>query len=200
MKAWEKMCTPISLAVILWSATSILVTMPARAFQVANGNAEAMPMVKNECAFSDGSTISFGHMAFGSHQSGDDVWRVGEYVAIAFHVSGRMLIPPLDRPIDIPAGTYTLFVDPSKGEPWTLIVSKKTGKPGMSYPGKRYDVGRTQMGFDDSDRSPVSKFIIGCTQHENAPIFISMASDVHVAYAKIEAVGIKNGKARYRMY
>jgi len=43
-----------------------------------------------------------------------------------------MRIPPLDEPIDIPAGSYTLFVDLSKGEPWTLIISKKTGKAGRS--------------------------------------------------------------------
>ena len=56
----------------------------------------------------------------------------------------------------------------------------------MLYPGKHYDVGRTQMGFDDSSRPPMANFVIGCTQHKDAPIFIWMVSDIHVAYAKID--------------
>jgi len=144
MKTSDKMFTIICWAALLLGTATVLITVPTFADQSANG------MVKDECTFSDGSTISFGHMASGSHESRHDVWRVGNYAATAFRVSERMLIPPLDKPIDIPAGTYTLFVDSSKGEPWTLIISRKTGKPGMLYPGKQDDVGRTQMGFDDS--------------------------------------------------
>lgn len=200
MKTSAKMLTLICWAAVLAGIATILISVPMFAYQAANDNSSAVPTVKEECTFSDGSTISFGHMASISHQSGEDVWRVGNYAATAFRVSERMLIPPLDKPIDIPAGTYTLFVDSSKGEPWTLIISKKTGKPGMLYPGKRYDVGRAQMGFDDSYRQPVPKFIIGCSQHENAPIFISMASDINVAYAKIEAVQTRNGKTQHLMH
>jgi hypothetical protein len=170
------------------------------AYQAANQDSAIWSMIKDECAFSDGNTISFGHMASSADQSGDDVWRVGNYAATAFRVSEQMLIPPLDNPINIPPGTYTLFVDPTKGEPWTLIISKKTGKTGMPYPGKQYDLGRTQMGFDDTVRPRLPNFKIGCTQHENGPIFISMASDGHVAYAKIVAVRTRNGKTKYQMH
>ena len=185
-------------AAVLLGAAAVLVTVPTFAHQAANEDtSEARLMIKDECAFSDGSTISFGHKASGTQESGDDVWRAGNYAATAFRVTERMRIPPIDEPILIPAGSYTLFVDPSKGEPWTLIISKKTGKSGMLYPGKHYDVGRTQMGFDESSRPPVANFIIGCTQHKDAPIFIWMASDIHAAYAKIEAGSIRNGKTEY---
>jgi hypothetical protein len=60
-----------------------------------------------------------------------------------------MVIPPTDGPLDLPAGQYTLFVIDQDGPPWTLIVSRKTGKQGMPYPGQKYDLGRTQMGSDD---------------------------------------------------
>lgn len=200
MKTPDKMLTVICLAAVLLGTATLLTALPMFAYQAANENSEAIPMVKDECAFSGGSTISFGHVASSSHQSGDNVWRAGNYAATAFRVSERMLIPPLDKPIDIPAGTYTLFVDPSKGEPWTLIISKKTGKSGMLYPGKQYDVGRTKMGFDDSYRKPVPKFTIGCTQYQDAPIFIFMASNNQVAYAKIEAAGTKNGETRYLVH
>jgi hypothetical protein len=185
----------ICCAVALLATAALLITVPLFARQGGDEDTSAAGwVVKDECVFSDGSTISFGHKAMGVHESGDDVWRAGNYAATAFRVTGRMFIPPLDNPIDIPPGTYTLFVDPSKGEPWTLIVSKKTGKAGMDYPGKGYDIGLTQMGYDDSFRPPVAKFTIGCTQQKDAPIFISMASDIHVAYAKIEAIGTRKGK------
>ncbi|MGA8837982.1 MAG: DUF2911 domain-containing protein [Candidatus Sulfotelmatobacter sp.] len=187
----------ICCAAVLLGTATVLVTVPLSAHHAANENSEALQMVKDECAFSDGSTISFGHKASGADQSGNEVWRAGNYVATAFRVTERMRIPPLDAPIDVPAGRYTLFVDPSKGEPWTLIISKKTGKSGMLYPGKHYDVGRTQMGFDDSSRPPVANFIVGCTQHKDAPIFIWMASEIHVTYAKIEAVSVRNGETEY---
>jgi hypothetical protein len=159
MKISGRMRKLICCAAALLGTAAILTTVPLFAHQGANeDNSEAMLTVKAECTFSDGSTISFGHKGMGEHQSGDDVWQTGNYAATAFRVTKRMRIPPLDDPTDIPAGSYTVFVDASKDEPWTLIISKKTGKA-MLYPGKQYDVGRTQMGFDDTFR------IAGCEVH-----------------------------------
>ena len=58
-----------------------------------------------------------------------------------------MIIPPLDGRLEIPPGTYTLFVNPNDAQPWTLIVSKKT-QWGIPYPGAQYDLGRARMGYD----------------------------------------------------
>lgn len=144
--------------------------------------------VQDECTFSDGATISFGRSATRT-QRGADAWQAGDYQATALRVSGRTIIPPMENPIEMVPGLYTLFIDPSKGEPWTLIISKRTPQPGMAYPGKEYDVGRTSMGFDDSSRPPVQGFAIGCGHWgTSGPMFVWMESGTHVAYAKIQTV------------
>ncbi|MGH9528938.1 MAG: DUF2911 domain-containing protein [Terriglobales bacterium] len=150
-----------------------------------------------ECKFSDGGAITFGR-ASGAARSGADSWRVGDYEATTFRVTERMVIPPMDSPIEIPVGSYTLFVmDKPKDRPdrWTLVISRKTGEWGMPYPGEQYDLGRTHMGSDL--RPPVENFIIGCTQHQSGPIFLWMQSGRYVAYAKIMAEKITNGKTEF---
>jgi hypothetical protein len=153
---------------------------------------------QNECTFSDGSTDnllvaaalafaaplflrgttnedrSFGRKASGTAKAVADSWRAGDYEATIFRVSERMVIPPMDSPIEIPVGSYTLFVKDQGEPPWTLIVSKKTGQWGMPYPGEQYDLGRTSLGSDV--QPPMEKFTIGCTRHVNAPIFVWMQS------------------------
>lgn len=146
--------------------------------------------VRDECTFNDGTKIMFGQKALGQ-ASGAAVWRTGDFEATAFRVTARTIIPPVDRPIDLAPGLYTIFVDASKGEPWTLIVSRKSPRPGTRYPGSRYDVGRTSMGFDDSARAPVHGFAIGCRhwgQRQENPIFVWMESGIHVGYVKIQTM------------
>jgi hypothetical protein len=150
---------------------------------------------QSECTFSDGSTRAFGPKASGTTKAVADSWRAGDYEATAFRVSERMVIPPMDSPIEILAGSYTLFVKDQGKPPWALIVSKKIGQWGMPYPGEQYDLGRTSLGSDV--QSPMEKFIIGCTQHLNAPIFVWMQSGRYVGYAKIMAVKITEGKTEY---
>jgi hypothetical protein len=106
-----------------------------------------------------------------------------------------MHIAPLDGGIEIPAGSYTLFVIDKGEPPWTLIISKKTGKWGTPYPGEQYDLGRSQMGSDV--RPPVENFTIGCMQHQSGPIFLWMQSGTRVAYAKILAEKIAEGKTTF---
>jgi len=151
-----------------------------------------------ECTFSDGSTITFGRKATGeSAESGGDVWRAGPYEATAFRVSERMVIPPLDSPTEIPAGSYTLFVVDKGKPPWTLIISKKTGEWGMPYPGEQYDLGRAELG-SDVVRPSMENFAIGCVDNKKTggPIFVWMQSDTHVAYAKIMAESTTQGQTR----
>jgi Protein of unknown function (DUF2911) len=146
--------------------------------------------IAEKCTFSDATTISFGNDAAGRN-SGTQVWKAGNYEATAFRASARVIIPPIENPIEISPGLYTIFVDSSKGEPWTLIVSKKAPKPGMAYPGERFDVGRTAMGFDDSWRRPVEGIKIGCThwgQDQKNPMFVYVESGTHIGYAKIQTV------------
>lgn len=151
-----------------------------------------------ECTFSDGSTITFGRKTPGESAGvGGDSWRAGPYEATAFRVSERMVIPPLDDPLEIPPGSYTLFVGDKGNPPWTLIISKKTGEWGMPYPGEHYDLGRTELG-SDVVRTPVENFAIGCVDNKKTggPIFVWMQSNTHVAYTKIMAENTTQGETR----
>jgi len=199
MKILPRLRESVYGAAISLATLTLAITAGLLAQGVADEDKSQAPrqMVQDECTFSDGGTITFGHKASGAKQSGGDVWQVGGYKATSLRVSERMLIPPLDQPLEIPAGSYTVFIDSNKGEPWTLIISKKTGEWGMPYPGEQYDLGRMQMGFDDSSRPPVETFAIGCAQHKDAPIFVWMESGSHVAYAKIMVAKTKHGKTEY---
>ena len=113
---------------------------------------------------------------------GLDFWQAGRYHATAFVVSERMQFAPLNGGLDVPAGSYTLFVDTSKTAPWTLIVSMKSAHWGEHYPGEQYDLGRTQLGADLLPAS-VPGFIVGCRQ--SSPTILWMESGTHAAYTKI---------------
>ena len=68
------------------------------------------------------------------------VWRGGANAATTLKTSGDLTIGDLH----VPAGTYTLFVDISDPDNWTLVVSKDTGEWGLSYDASK-DLGRTKM-------------------------------------------------------
>lgn len=75
-----------------------------------------------------------------SHDPHYPVWRAGANAATTLHTDADLSLGDLH----VPAGTYTLFVDISDPNQWTLIVSKATGEWGLAYdPGK--DLGRVKM-------------------------------------------------------
>jgi hypothetical protein len=75
-----------------------------------------------------------------SHDPHYPVWRAGANSATALHTDGDLTIGDLA----VPAGDYTLFVDISNPDQWTLIVSKATKEWGLAYdPAK--DLGKTPM-------------------------------------------------------
>lgn len=194
----NKMSKIIYCAAILLGVAAVLLAAPILARGTAHEEKSQAPnpMAQTECTFSDGSTIAFGRRTRGARLKGGwlNSWREGDYEATTFRVSERMLIPPMDSPIEIPAGSYTVFVRDKSDPPWTLIGSKKTGEWGMPYPGEQDDLERTCLGSDVA--APVENFNIGCMQHENAPMFLWMQSGSHVAYAKIMAVETQGWKGR----
>ncbi len=126
-------------------------------------------------------------MTFGTGKSASvESWHTADYDATTLRVSEQMVIPPMDNPLRVPAGSYTLFVEDKGQPPWTLIISKKTGEWGMPYPGEQYDLGRTGMGSDVNQ--PVDKFVIGCTQN---PIFARLQLGRFSGLLKILAVSPK---------
>jgi hypothetical protein len=68
------------------------------------------------------------------------VWRAGANSATALHTDGNLKIGD----VSVPAGDYTLFVDISNPDQWTLIISRKTGEWGLAYDPSQ-DLGRTPM-------------------------------------------------------
>jgi hypothetical protein len=75
-----------------------------------------------------------------SHDPHYPVWRAGANPATLFKTDGDLMIGELM----VPAGTYTLFVDISDPDNWTLIVNKQTGQWGLAYDGSQ-DLGKTKM-------------------------------------------------------
>ncbi|HTX40659.1 MAG TPA: DUF2911 domain-containing protein [Acidobacteriaceae bacterium] len=68
------------------------------------------------------------------------VWRAGANAATTLDTDADLTIGDLT----VPKGTYTLFVDISNPDQWTLIVSKQTGEWGLAY-NSADDLGRVPM-------------------------------------------------------
>lgn len=68
------------------------------------------------------------------------VWRAGANTATTLHTDGDLQIGDLS----VPKGDYTLFVDISDPDQWTLIVNKKVGEWGLAYDGSQ-DLGKVKM-------------------------------------------------------
>jgi hypothetical protein len=75
-----------------------------------------------------------------SHDPHYPVWRAGANAATTLKTDGNLMIGDLM----VPAGTYTLFVDISDPDNWTLIVSKATGEWGLAYDPSQ-DLGKVKM-------------------------------------------------------
>jgi hypothetical protein len=75
-----------------------------------------------------------------SHNPHYPVWRGGANSATTLHTDADLTIGSLN----VPAGTYTLFVDISDPDHWVLIVNKQTGEWGLAYDGSK-DLGKTNM-------------------------------------------------------
>lgn len=93
----------------------------------------------------------FGDGGLISHDPNYPIWRAGANAATALHTDADLDLGGLM----VPKGDYTLFVDVKDPNQWTLIVSKKTGEWGLSYPAGQ-DLGRVPMKMSKPD-SPVEK-------------------------------------------
>jgi hypothetical protein len=82
----------------------------------------------------------FGSDGLISHDPHYPVWRAGANSATALHTDGDLTIGSLT----VPKGDYTLFVDVSNPDQWTLIVSKATKEWGLAYDSAK-DLGKTPM-------------------------------------------------------
>lgn len=68
------------------------------------------------------------------------IWRGGANAATTLKTDADLTIGDLN----VPAGTYTLFIDISDPAHWLLIVNKKTGEWGLAHDATQ-DLGKTAM-------------------------------------------------------
>jgi hypothetical protein len=95
------------------------------------------PIESTSCKFSDGKMVTTdysspgmkGRKIFGELAPYGKVWRTGANEATTFITDTDVTVGGQD----VPAGSYTLFTIPAPDN-WTLIISKKTGEPGLPYP------------------------------------------------------------------
>ncbi|MGA8042208.1 MAG: DUF2911 domain-containing protein [Terracidiphilus sp.] len=82
----------------------------------------------------------FGKDGLISHDPHYPVWRAGANAATTLTTDADLKIGDLN----VPKGTYTLFVDIADPDQWELIVNKKTGEWGLGYEASQ-DLGRVKM-------------------------------------------------------
>lgn len=78
---------------------------------------------------------------YGSLVPWGEPWRAGANEATS-------LVTDTDLTIGgtrVPAGSYTLYIQPEQNGPWKLIVNKTTGQWGIPYPGAASDFARIDM-------------------------------------------------------
>jgi len=133
----------------------------------------ASPSVRGRKIFGDGGLIS--------HDPHYPVWRAGANAATALHTDADLDIGSLH----VPAGDYTLFVDVSNPDQWTLIVSKKTGEWGLAYDDTA-DLGRVPMQMS-KPASSIEKFKITLSSEGGGAGKLRMEWENHIASVTLHA-------------
>lgn len=139
------LCSALPVAALLFCASTALAQQnaPASPPETATGTIGSAsvtiryssPRVKGREGqiFNQGGLIQRTHKEY-------PVWRAGANSATALHSEGNLKIGD----VSVPAGDYTLFVDISNPDQWTLIISKDTKEWGLRYDPSK-DLGRTPM-------------------------------------------------------
>ncbi len=139
---------PVTLWVLVFSGVlAFSGTASAQKTTPVHPGQAGSPHVRIEWAI-DGADISveYGRPYLKGRVLGKDVdpmegqeWRIGADEATTLKTSKPLRFGTLA----VPAGTYTLYAIPVKGQ-WRLIVSKETGQWGVPYPTGK-DLGRVPM-------------------------------------------------------
>jgi len=69
------------------------------------------------------------------------IWRAGANAATTLKTEGNLDVGGLN----LPPGTYTIYMNVKDPDQWELVVSKQTGQWGLTYPGPASDLGRVKM-------------------------------------------------------
>jgi Protein of unknown function (DUF2911) len=109
------------------------------------------------------------------------IWRAGANSATTLHTDSDLMIGDLS----VPKGDYTLFVDISDPDQWTLIVNKKTGEWGLAYDGSQ-DLGKTKMTMGKPS-AMVENLLYTITDNGGGKGTITLAWENHSASVPITA-------------
>jgi Protein of unknown function (DUF2911) len=81
-----------------------------------------------------------GRKVFGGAVPFNQVWKIGDNSAAAFHTDADLVF----QGFTVPKGDYTLYVLPVDAAKWQLIINKATGAKALTYD-QKLDVGRVAM-------------------------------------------------------
>jgi hypothetical protein len=109
------------------------------------------------------------------------VWRAGANTATTLKTDGDLTIGDLR----VPAGTYTLFVDISDPDNWSLIVNKQNGEWGLAYDGSQ-DLGKTKMKMSKPP-AMVENLVYTLTDNGGGKGTLTLAWEDHSASVPIKA-------------
>ena len=156
---------------LLFAATSMLAQQkppaspPAKATGTIGGHEITVTYSSPGVKGREGKIFTADGLIKTAHGSQYPIWRGGANAATTLHTDAGMMIGDLM----VPAGTYTLFVDISNPDAWTLIVNKKTGEWGIPYKYESDELARVDMKVSKLP-APVENFTIaydksagGCT-------------------------------------
>lgn len=117
-----------------------------------------------------------------AHGSQYPIWRAGANAATTLTTDASLKIGDLD----VPAGAYTLFVDLTNPDDWTLIVSKKTGEWGLAYDPSQ-DLGKVKMHMS-KPASTVENltYTITAAGHDKGKITLAWENKEAAVYVRAE--------------
>jgi hypothetical protein len=130
------------------------------------------PSVRGREIFGDGGVVS--------KDSTYPVWRAGANAATTIQTGANLDIAGLN----VPAGTYSLYVVVKDPENWRLIVNKQTGQNGDSYD-TSMDLGRVDMKME-KPQAPIEKLTYTITASGNTGK-LQLEWENHIASVTIRA-------------
>jgi len=130
------------------------------------------PSVRGRQIFGDGGVVS--------NDSTYPVWRAGANAATTLQTGANLDIAGLN----VPAGTYTLYVLVKDPENWKLVVNKQTGQNGDSYDASM-DLGRVDMKME-KPQAPIEKLKYTVTASGNTGK-LQLEWENHIASVAIRA-------------
>jgi len=151
---------------------------PARATAAIGGKTVSVqysaPSVRGRKIFGDGGLLS--------RDPTYPIWRAGANAATTLKTDVALDVGGLN----VPAGTYSLYVNVQNPDQWELVVSKATGQWGLTYPGPSSDVGRVKMTMSTPPQ-PVEQLKYTLTDKGNGAGELQLAWERHVGTVTLHA-------------